>query len=84
MTKTTNNGQKPDQDVTILDLANKNGRVPFPKAFGVDGNSLALIASATTALRNNGWPKKDIDTFRGLALSGDRNNVINSCLTVFG
>ena len=74
---------KSDTFDAIDELIDRNGRVPFPAAFGSDGNALALVASATTALRTSGWPKEDIKSFKSLALSGDYNMVINSCLHVF-
>jgi len=83
MTEPNDNGQETVQTDTILDLANKNGRVSFPLNFAQDGNALSLVASAKNSLKKGGWSKEDIKTFCDLALSGDYNNVINSCLTVF-
>ena len=83
MTEPKDNGQETVQTVTILDLAAKNGKVPFPPNFGQDGNALALVSSAKNMLKKGGWPAEDIKTFTTLALSGDYNATINSCLTVF-
>lgn len=68
---------------TVDALANKHGKVPQPENFGNDGNALALVASTTIVLERNKWPRSAVRQWAQLALSGDYDNVIRSCLAVF-
>lgn len=84
MTEPTDSGQDPVQDDTIESLVTKNGTAKMPIDFGSDGNALALVCTTKNALKREGWPREDITTFSKLALSGDYNCVVTSCLRALG
>jgi hypothetical protein len=68
---------------TAESLADEYGKVPQPENFGNDGNALALVGSTTIVLERNKWPRHAVRQWAQLALSGDYDNVIRSCLAVF-
>ena len=68
---------------TAESLADEHGKVPQPENFGDDGNALMLVTSTTLALERNKWPRSAVRQWAQLALSGDYDNVIRSCLAVF-
>ena len=84
MTESTDSGQETVQSVTIESLVKKNGVAKMPADFGSDGNAIALVSSTKNALKKQGWPREDISAFKKLALAGDYNCVITSCLRVLG
>lgn len=47
---------------------------------GQDGNAMSIIASVTKALRRNKVEKEEIDAFVEEAMSGDYDNVLQTCM----
>lgn len=47
--------------------------------YGVDGNSMSIVAACTAAMKHKGVSRKIVDTFVAEALSGDRENVLKTC-----
>jgi hypothetical protein len=47
--------------------------------YGVDGNSMSIVAACTHAMKHNKVPRKIIDRFMCEALSGDRQKVLETC-----
>lgn len=47
---------------------------------GVDGNAFCLIGAVTRALKQSGAKKEELDEFRKEALSGDYDNMLQTCM----
>lgn len=50
------------------------------KLVGEDGNAVSIMARVAQAMRRAGIPKKEIDAFMAEAMSGDYNNVLQTCM----
>jgi hypothetical protein len=70
--------------MSIKILVDKYGKVPTPTEFGGEGNALSLVSVTTSHLRKGGWPADALKKFRVIALSGDYDNVVQTCTTCFG
>jgi hypothetical protein len=70
--------------MNIENLVDKHGKVPTPTEFGRDGNALSLVSVTASHLRKGSWPADAINQFRDIALSGDYDNVVQTCTTCFG
>lgn len=67
---------------TIEDLIEKNGKAEGT-LIGVDGNAFAIMGYTERQLMRAGWPRDDIKEVMNTAMSGDYNNVIATCMSVF-
>lgn len=47
---------------------------------GVDGNAFCLIGTVARALKQSGAKKEELDEFRKEAMSGDYDNVLQTCM----
>lgn len=47
---------------------------------GVDGNAFCLIGTVARVLKQAGAKKEELDEFRKEALSGDYDNVLQTCM----
>lgn len=47
---------------------------------GIDGNAFSIIGTVTQALRRHGVSREEINEFRDEAMSGDYNNVLQTCM----
>lgn len=47
--------------------------------YGVDGNSLSIVAACTAAMKQNGISRKVVQKFYVEAISGDRENLLKTC-----
>lgn len=47
---------------------------------GTDGNSMAILSKARRALRSGGASLEECDEFVNEALSGDYDNVLQTCM----
>jgi hypothetical protein len=55
-------------------------RVPL---VGIDSNAFSLLGKATDCMRKYGIERDEIDQFRQQAMSGDFNNLLNTCMEWF-
>ena len=46
----------------------------------IDGNAFSLIGTTAKALKNAGVPADELKQFRDEAMSGDYDNVIQTCM----
>lgn len=67
----------------IEKLVDEHGKVPAPDSFGDNGNALALVTVAGRALEKHEWPRSAVRQWTQVALSGDYDKVIESCMAVF-
>jgi len=65
----------------LENLIAKNGK-GAGNLVGIDGNAIALIGYTTQCLRKAKWSRKDIEKFQQIALSGNYQNVIFTCVSV--
>lgn len=47
---------------------------------GTDGNAFFIIGRVGKAMRNAGVPNDEIEAFRAEAMSGDYDNVLQTCM----
>lgn len=47
---------------------------------GTDGNAFSIIGRVGKAMRNAGVPNDEIEAFRAEAMSGDYDNVLQTCM----
>jgi hypothetical protein len=47
---------------------------------GEDGNAFFIIGRVSQALRRAGIPSSEIDEFRKICMSGDYDNVLQTCM----
>jgi hypothetical protein len=47
---------------------------------GMDGNAFAVLGAMTRALRASGVPDEEIAAFRAEAMSGDYDNLLETCM----
>lgn len=47
---------------------------------GEDGNAFLIIGRVSKALRSSKVPDEEIDAFRNEAMSGDYDNVLQTCM----
>ena len=67
--------------MAIEKLIEKNGKAEGT-LLGVDGNAFAIIGYTERQLKRAQWPREDIKQVTNLAMSGDYNNVIATCMSV--
>jgi hypothetical protein len=48
---------------------------------GQDGNAMSIIGAVRRALRRDGAPQSDLDTFTEEAMSGDYDNALRTAMT---
>lgn len=53
---------------------------PKVKLIGTDGNALSLVSKVKCALKHAGADREYINKFQKEALSGDYNNVLQTCM----
>lgn len=64
-------------------IIESNPKIDIPEDFGSDGNALALVVSVKRGLKKAGWSKEHIEYWQETALSGDYQNVLRTCFSVF-
>lgn len=47
---------------------------------GIDGNAFSIIGAVSAGLRQHEVPSDEIDKFREEAMSGDYDNVLQTCM----
>jgi hypothetical protein len=47
---------------------------------GQDGNGMMIIAAVSSAMKNKGVPKSEIDKFRVEAMSGNYEELLQCCM----
>ena len=47
---------------------------------GKDGNAFAIMGNVTSALKKNKVPESEISLFRKEAMSGDYDNLLQTCI----
>jgi hypothetical protein len=67
----------PEKTSNKLEPLYPHVKVPL---IGTDGNGMFLIAAVTSAMKNAGVPKSEIDRFRGEAMSGSYEALIQCCI----
>jgi len=50
---------------------------------GEDGNAFFIIGRACKIARRNEWTSQEVDTFRAKAMSGNYDNVLQTCMRYF-
>lgn len=50
------------------------------KLTGTDGNAFAVLGTVNKALKRNGVPTAEVDTFMSEAISGDYNHLLRTCM----
>jgi hypothetical protein len=68
--------------MAIQELIEKNGKAEGTLE-GVDGNVYAVLGYTERQLMRAGWPRDDIQQVMGKATSGDYNNALATCMSVF-
>ena len=56
---------------------------PILKLIGTDGNAYAVLGKASTVARRAGWPPEQINEFLRVAMAGDYNDLLATCMKYF-
>ena len=64
-------------------MPEKSKSKPSVQLSGEDGNAFGVIARCCKAARKAGWSAEQIETFRGEAMAGDYDHLLQTCIRYF-